>query len=118
MEEEDVVFCEVQPGDRFYAHKVKQKLWGYKPPDPYTGGEGEGFYFVISNMEGAAKRLVRLETHLRQADWRSPMNTAVIAQGFAPHIANVYCLRKASTCDGNSESTCDSRNMHPAVICL
>ena len=52
MEEEDIVFCEVQPGNRFYAHMVYDNVWGYKPQAPYTGGEGEGFYSVISNIEG------------------------------------------------------------------
>ena len=26
--ENDTVFCEVQPNNRFYGHVVKQKLWG------------------------------------------------------------------------------------------
>ena len=51
VSEEDIVFCEVQPGNRFYAHMVCKKVWGYRPPEPYTGGEGEGWYFVISNLQ-------------------------------------------------------------------
>jgi len=63
------------------------------------------------------------------------MKTAATVQGFVLHIgkassctsppnactrrkANVYCLRKVSTCNGNNESTCDSQNMHTSVICL
>ena len=36
VEENDIVFCEVQPGDRLYGHLVKVKAWGYGPPAPYT----------------------------------------------------------------------------------
>ena len=38
----DVVFCEVQKGDRFYAHLVSKKEW--------TQWD-ECFYFWISNMK-------------------------------------------------------------------
>ena len=43
IEEGDIVFCEVQPGDRFYAHFVKAKWWD----DVY-----QGWYFTISNLSG------------------------------------------------------------------
>ena len=56
----DVVFCEVQPGDRFFAHLVSRK-W-------LEDGE---WYFTISNMKGRQNgwcsmkhiygRLVRVE---------------------------------------------------------
>ena len=32
--ENDIVFCEVQPGDRFYNHLVKRKEWRCGPPPP------------------------------------------------------------------------------------
>jgi len=52
--ENDIVFCEVQPRDRFYGHLVKKKVWGYKPPAPYDHdvGAGAGWYFIISNLKG------------------------------------------------------------------
>ena len=34
VEEKDIIFCEVQPGNRFYAHTVKQKLWGINHQTP------------------------------------------------------------------------------------
>ena len=40
---DDVVFCEVQAGDRFYAHVVSRKEW-----DEWDGC----YYFCISNMKG------------------------------------------------------------------
>ena len=43
IEEGDIVFCEVQPGDRFYAHNVKAKWWD---------NVHEGWYFTISNLSG------------------------------------------------------------------
>ena len=52
VNENDIVFCEAQPGDRFYGHVAKEKLWAYAPPRPYEGGEGEGWYFIISNLQG------------------------------------------------------------------
>ena len=39
----DVVFCEVQDGDRFYAHLVSKKEWNQWD---------ECFYFWISNLKG------------------------------------------------------------------
>ena len=42
----DIVFCEVQYGDRFYAHLVKSKDW--HPLD-------NCFYFWISNLRGKTK---------------------------------------------------------------
>ena len=40
---DDIVFCQVQPGDRFFAHNVKAKgVW------PATGRT----YFTIANLEG------------------------------------------------------------------
>ena len=51
--ENDIVCCEVQPGDRFYCHRVKTKEWRCGPPPPHIGlGDGAGYYFVISNMHG------------------------------------------------------------------
>ena len=39
----DILFCQVQPGDRFYAHHVKEKeLWAA------TGK----YYYTIANIEG------------------------------------------------------------------
>ena len=40
---DDVVFCEVQEGDRFYAHLVSRKEWH---------NWDECYYFWISNMKG------------------------------------------------------------------
>ena len=39
----DIVFCEVQPGNRFYAHLVKDKTW-WRGEDQWC--------FTISNAEG------------------------------------------------------------------
>ena len=41
VQEDDIVFCQVQPGDRFYGHLVPRK-W-------FQGGE---WYFTISNLKG------------------------------------------------------------------
>ena len=30
VKKDDIVFCEVQPGDRFFAHLVKEKYWGWQ----------------------------------------------------------------------------------------
>ena len=50
VQEDDIVFCEVQPGDRYYAHLVKRKersaqyeLWG---------AQFAQWVFTISNMKG------------------------------------------------------------------
>jgi hypothetical protein len=48
----DIVFCEVMPGNRFYAHLVLRKEW-----KKYTqrGREIQGsdqWYFTISNIKG------------------------------------------------------------------
>jgi hypothetical protein len=43
---DDIVFCEVQPGDRFYAHLVKRKEW------VWTEAGGGEWYFTISNAQG------------------------------------------------------------------
>ena len=43
IEEWDIVFCEVQPGDRFYAHMIKAKYWDTK---------AKCWYFNISMMDG------------------------------------------------------------------
>ena len=40
---DDIVFCEVQPGSRFYAHLVKEKWW-----DAWE----EKYKFTISNING------------------------------------------------------------------
>ena len=41
VREDDIVFCQVQPGDRFFAHLVSRK-W-------FEDGE---WYFTISNLKG------------------------------------------------------------------
>ena len=41
VQEDDIVFCQVQPGDRFYAHLVSRK-W-------FQDGE---WYFTISHLKG------------------------------------------------------------------
>ena len=38
---DDIVFCEVQPGSRFYAHLAKDKSWA-----------NEEWYFTISGING------------------------------------------------------------------
>ena len=40
---DDIVFCQVQPGDRFYAHLVKHKYWQYSQSK---------WIFTISNLQG------------------------------------------------------------------
>ena len=60
VSEDDIVFCQVQPGDRFYAHLVWCKWFQ----------EGE-WYFTISNLKGRSNggcsikhiygRLIRVE---------------------------------------------------------
>ena len=60
VHEDDIVFCEVQPGDRFYGHLVSCKY--------FQDGE---WYFVISNLKGRSNgwcsvkhiygRLIRVE---------------------------------------------------------
>ena len=57
VNENDIVFCQVQPGDRFYGHLVSCK-W-------FQDGE---WYFTISNLKGAVKRLVRHQAHVRPID--------------------------------------------------
>ena len=41
--EDDIVFCQVQPGDRYYAHLVKRKEWSPRY---------EKWVFTISNING------------------------------------------------------------------
>jgi len=41
VQEDDIVFCQVKPGDRFFAHLVKKKEWWY-----------DRHFFTISNMRG------------------------------------------------------------------
>ena len=41
VNDNDIVFCQVQPGDRFYGHLVSRK-W-------FQDGE---WYFTISNLKG------------------------------------------------------------------
>ena len=41
----DIVFCEVQPNDRFYAHLVKEKYWS----EEYGSGR---YVYTISNLSG------------------------------------------------------------------
>jgi hypothetical protein len=43
VHEKDIVFCQVQPGDRFYAHLVKRKEWHHSR---------EEWVFTISNAKG------------------------------------------------------------------
>ena len=43
VQEEDIVFCQVMPGDRFHAHLVKKKEWHYR--DKF-------FYYTIANIKG------------------------------------------------------------------
>jgi hypothetical protein len=50
---DDIVFCEVQPGDRFYAHLVKRKEWMVA-----RGGE---WCYTISNAEGRENGWCRLK---------------------------------------------------------
>ena len=57
VHKEDIVFCEVQPDDRFYAHVVSRK-W-------LKDGE---WYFTMPNMNGAVKRLVLHPAHIRPTD--------------------------------------------------
>ena len=47
---DDIVFCEVQPGNRFYAHLVKRKEW-----------RGVEWYFTISNAQGRENGWCRIE---------------------------------------------------------
>ena len=52
---DDIVFCEVQPGNRFYAHKILKVEWCSWPPRPdtwnkkYTSGNNKG-----REMDGAS----------------------------------------------------------------
>ena len=43
VEVNDIVFCEVQPGDRFHGHVVKKKEWYFWY---------RCHYFTISNLRG------------------------------------------------------------------
>ena len=43
VEEEDNVFCQVQPGNRFYGHLVKHKTWSHF---------GQVWVFRISDLKG------------------------------------------------------------------
>ena len=53
----DIVFCEVQPGSRFYAHLVKEKRWEWTD---YCETQGE-WYFTISNAKGRENGWCRIE---------------------------------------------------------
>ena len=55
----DIVFCEVQPGDRFYVQKVKQKFW--------DGRDGK-ILLYNSQHEGLHKRLDQHGQDLRKTD--------------------------------------------------
>ena len=52
IEEYDIVFCEVQPGDRFYAHMVKAKYWDTTD---------NCWYFIISRIDGKENGWCALE---------------------------------------------------------
>ena len=41
VNEKDIVFCQVQPGDRFYGHLVSRKWF-----------HNDEWYFTISNLKG------------------------------------------------------------------
>jgi len=55
IHEKDIVFCEVQPGSRFYAHLVKRKEW-----HPTRDGGG-AWYYTISNYAGRENGWCRIE---------------------------------------------------------
>jgi len=43
VEEDDIVFCQVQPEGYFYAHLVKEKKWDH---------DRHAWKFLVSNLEG------------------------------------------------------------------
>ena len=52
VEEGDIVFCEVQPCDRFYAHVVKSKTWSdrwahYVYMIANLKGRGNGWCYIV-----------------------------------------------------------------------
>ena len=49
---DDIVFCEVQPGSRFYAHVVKEKWWKHWQ---------EKWLFRISSIKGYENGHCRIE---------------------------------------------------------
>ncbi len=49
---DDIVFCEVQPGDRFFAHVVKRKEWWDWRECGNTPEQGGEWFFTISNIRG------------------------------------------------------------------
>ena len=50
---DDIVFCEVQPGDRFYAHIVKRKdWWEWHECDDVPVDQLGAWFFTISNIRG------------------------------------------------------------------
>ena len=53
IDEGDIVFCQVQPGDRFYAHLVKTKEF-----DTFR----EEWKFTISNIKGRENGYAYMET--------------------------------------------------------
>jgi hypothetical protein len=63
---DDIVFCEVQPNDRFYAHLVLRKEWHRERlagmsaswAECAIGGE---WYFTIGNIEGRENGWCRIE---------------------------------------------------------
>ena len=70
VEEDDVVFCQVQPRGHFYAHLVKEKI-------PCEGEEG-AFDYCISDIYGRVNGWCKLEhiygklfQVLRQDGWIS-----------------------------------------------
>ena len=52
---DDIVFCQVQPGDRFYAHLVKRKQW------ECNGFDSSECIFTISNANGEENGWCRIE---------------------------------------------------------
>ena len=52
VQQNDIVFCEVQPGDRFYAHIVKRKDWWDWWKCGKTEEQGGEWFFTISNIKG------------------------------------------------------------------
>ena len=53
VEEGDIVFCEVQPTGRFYAHLVQRKEWDYSR---------KAWKFTISNYQGRENGWAYMDT--------------------------------------------------------
>jgi hypothetical protein len=64
VQEGDIVFCEVQPNDRFYAHQVLRKEWHRARLATGVSAEcavGGEWYFTIGNIEGRENGWCRIE---------------------------------------------------------